>query len=89
MTSQAELDKVIDQLTGICKPLVQAIEAMTPTTQNHYGDYMSAISRLSDMIPSSDPAMEKKTHIAIGVAMQRAGANKAGVQAALRAMGSL
>ncbi len=85
-----DLDQVINKVSAICIPLVKRIEALPLTTQNHYGDYMSAISSVSDIIgKDADPEMTKKVHIAVGVAFQRAGANKAGVQAALRAMGSL
>lgn len=87
MLKQADpkLSAVIDQLADICKPIVAHVEAMTPTTKGHYGDYMVAIERVATMSGKA----ERNTCLAIGLAMIRAGANKEGVHAALRVMGHL
>lgn len=79
------LDETLNKLAEIAKPIVKAIEASTPTTKDHYGDYMAAISKLADMVGEN-------THnvcLGIGVALQRAGANKQGVQSALRILGHI
>lgn len=81
-----KLDDMLDQLSEIVAPIVQHIEQSTPTTKNHYGDYITAITRVADMLPANQtPSL----FLAIGVALQRAGANKAGVLSALRVMGKL
>lgn len=79
------MDAELNRLAELFKPVVDAIEAMPETTKGHYGDYMAAI----DKIAAKQPNAPRTIYIAIGVALQRAGANKFGVQSALRAMGHL
>lgn len=83
------LDAMLDALMPLVKPLVEHIEASTATTQHHYGDYMSAIAIVAEKSGVKDAKMYKTTCIAVGVAMQRAGGNKNGINSALRAMGCL
>lgn len=81
-----KLDDTLNQLSEIVAPIVTQIEQSTPTTANHYGDYITAITRIADMLPmNKTPSL----YLGIGVAMQRAGANRNGVQSALRVMGKL
>jgi hypothetical protein len=88
MTTQTELDDVINQLADVVKPVVEAIEKNKhPTTMHNYDQYMSAITKIAGMLSASE--RNSSAFLGIGVAMQRAGANKQGVQAALRAMGHL
>lgn len=80
-----DLDSVINKLAKIGKPLVEAIEAKPETTKDRYGDYMVAITKIAEQVG-------KPTNIVmlgIGVALQRAGANKAGVISALRCLGAI
>ncbi len=89
-TTQNELDKTIDTLADVLRPLVQHIEQKPLTTKDHYSDYMSAIAVLSERLgKSTDAEFQRKTYLGIGVALQRAGASKSGVQSALRAMGAI
>lgn len=84
------LDQVINTLAEGLKPLVEHIESKPLTTQNHYGDYMTALSVVAEKFnaPSDKaPEMQKKIFLAVGIAFQRAGANKDGVKAALKALG--
>ena len=82
-----KLDRELDELAEIARPIVARIEAAVPTTMNHWGDYMVAISRLAEKLPLGEqtPAL----FLAIGVAFQRAGASRHGVQWALRNLGYL
>jgi len=81
-----DLDAVLDQLASICKPIVASIEARPALTMDRYDAYMSAISILASKA-SANPNNSVK--LAVGVALQRAGANKRGVESALRAIGAL
>lgn len=60
------------------KPVVDAIERSPMTSQNHYADYMAALSRF-----------EGTSCMVAGVAMVMAGGSKAGVYAALKALGKI
>lgn len=82
-----ELDKVINELAQIYRPLVESIEAKPQLTKGRYGDYMLAIERLAEMLGKGQATTS--VYISIGLALQRAGANKDGVKAALRIMGYL
>lgn len=80
-----KLDAELDKLAAIFKPIVSAIEATKhPITLHNYGEYMAVISRIASR--QGDPTNKSAL---LGVAMQRAGANKLGVQSALRAMGAI
>ena len=82
-----ELENALDSIAEIVKPLVRALERnSTPITQNNYGAYMGLISTCTDRLGL--PHTER-SHLAIGIAITKAGANRAGVIAALRAMGHL
>jgi hypothetical protein len=85
------LDQILNELTQVVKPVVQAIQSKEPTTQNYYREYMSAISVLLKYITGKEDtiAVRNKIILGIGVALNRAGANKAGVVSAVRAMGAL
>jgi RNA binding exosome subunit len=67
-----ELQNVVKSISETIKPALDDIHASTPTTKNYYGDYM----RLLSYKP------ERKKIIAL--AMLYAGANPAGVEAAVR-----
>lgn len=81
------LDTIIDQLAKITKPLVERIEALPMTTKDHYGDYMLAIERVVDQLSKAE--RKPSTYLGVALAFQRAGANRNGVQSALRVMGYL
>jgi len=67
-----ELQQVVKSISETIKPALDDIHAGAPTTQNYYGDYM----RLLSYKP------ERKKIIAL--AMLYAGANPAGVEAAVK-----
>jgi hypothetical protein len=81
------IDTVINELSNICKPIVEEIESQVPVTKDHYDQYMVAIEKVAEIMSRSE--RNKSVYLGIGVAFQRAGANKNGVQAALRIMGHL
>lgn len=85
MTDQ-DLDGMLDQLRNIVAPVVSAIEQSTPITQNHYDQYMSAIQTIVQQLSTNE---KPSVYLGVAVAMQRAGGNKQGIIAALRAMGKL
>jgi len=85
MKHDKELDTMLNALAAICGPLVKHIEEKVPSTKDHYSDYMTAILTLANKV--GQPTQSVK--LAIGVALQRAGANKAGVTSALRVLGAL
>lgn len=69
-----EQEQLIAELVEDFKPSVKQIEAKFATTKGHYGDYMTLLSTLSQ-----DP---KKVKF-YGILLKRAGANPAGVNAAV------
>lgn len=79
----SQTDKMINQLADFCKPVVEQIEASLPICQDHYDDYMIAIESISQRLPSANASVK----LAIGIALQRAGASKRGVTNALRSLG--
>ena len=79
------IDTMLDKLADTLRPIVAAIEASPATTQDHYGDYMAAIDRVARKLGTPTQTI----CVAIGIALQRAGAPRSGVQSALRAMGHL
>ena len=81
------LDQVINTLAEGLKPLVEHIESKPLTTQNHYGDYMTALSVVAEKFDAPTNKEQTKIFLAVGIAFQRAGANKDGVKAALKALG--
>ena len=73
-----KLKVLISQLAEDFKPSVQQIEAKIATTRSHYGDYMALLSSVA----------KSKQHAQIfSLAMIEAGANRQGVNDALRVMG--
>lgn len=68
--------KLIEELAADVKPLVDDIESRPETTQNHYGDYGGALSRLS----KGDKGLAN----VFAVAMMKAGGNKIGIQNGLK-----
>jgi hypothetical protein len=81
-----DLDNVIDRLSSIVKPVVDSIEKSTPICKDHYDQYMAAITKIGEQLGKDK---NQSVYLGIGVAMQRAGANRQGVLSALRAMGIL
>jgi hypothetical protein len=73
----------IEALLDAVRPIVEAIERETPTTQYRYDLYMSAIARLSPRFKGSD------AHLTAAVLLLKAGGNKLGILHALKAMGSI
>jgi len=71
-----EQTKLISDLAADLKPMVKDIEAGIPTTQNNYGRYGSLISQLSKG--------DKRVGAIIALALIEAGANRVGVQNALK-----
>ena len=86
MLKSADFDSIIDHLVEAIRPLVAIIEAAPPTTKGHYGDYMATIERVTRRLA---PTPTTSAYLAVGIALERAGANKFGVESALRAMGHL
>ncbi len=76
MTIEAKIEAAIESLVPDLKGIVKEIEGGHKTTQNHYGRYMSLISKLG----GDSRAMRN----IVGLALIRAGANRAGVDSALR-----
>lgn len=76
-TAKTELDSIINEMAEALRPLVAKIEARTPTTQGHYGTYMGLIAQ-------GQSAAER---LGLAVALKRAGADKGGVDAAVRILG--
>lgn len=81
-----EVDEMIDKLAEAYRPIVAAIEGHSPLTKGHYDEYITAIDRLANMISGGKAP---NVYLAVGLALTRAGADRAGVGAALRAMGYL
>jgi hypothetical protein len=75
MNEKERLDSLVKELAGDVRELVAEIEASPPVTQHHYGRYLSVILGVG-----SDASVRK----VIALALLEAGANKAGVGAALR-----
>jgi hypothetical protein len=76
MKTKAEIDALIADLAEDLKPAVQEIEGSIKTTQNHYGRYMSLLSLMGD----GKPDLMK----ILGVALIKAGANRGGVNSAMK-----
>lgn len=74
------IEQLIENMRTELEPLVRAIEAKPPTTQNHYGDYMAAIATISQ-----DRSMRQL----IGLAMLRMGGNRQGIKSAMQILGVL
>lgn len=87
MIDRTNIDDVLDQLRNIVAPLVAEIEQSIPITQNHYDQYMVAIAQVAEKLSRSE--RNKAVYIGVGIAMQRAGGNRAGIMAALKALGKI
>ena len=81
----AELDTLINTLAKAVKPVVTVIESGPAITKDHYSEYLGVITKVAAQLPAAG----RNVHLGIGIALQRAGANKAGVQAALRILGAI
>lgn len=85
--TKAKLDNVLDQLSDIVKEAVTEIESSTATTEYHYALYMLLIDKVASMDKGATPEQLFKFKLGIGIACIRAGANRNGVNSALRLMG--
>lgn len=88
MLSQ-KANAVIDEMSELAAPIVQLVESGTPTTQHRYGEYMSAIQQIATLMERRGQPMKPMHYLGIGLAMIRAGGNRAGIISALTAMGHL
>ena len=79
MTKKAQLNALVEGVAETLRPHIAAIEASAAMTQNHYGEYMSLITRLSKG--------DKTTGRFIALALIAAGGNKTGVNSALKIHG--
>lgn len=86
MPTEPTTDDLLNKLTDIVRPLVAAIQSKPPITKDNYDQYMLAIDRIASQLGEKPST---SVYLAVGVALQRAGASCAGVQSALRAMGHL
>lgn len=85
--TKTSLDNVLNVLSDIVKDVVTQIESSTATTKDHYALYMLLIDKVASMDKGATPEMLVKVKLGIGAACVRAGANKNGVNSALRLMG--
>lgn len=76
-TNEEKADRLIRETAAIVAPLVKDIEAGPQLTQFHYGRYLVLIGQGKDRL-------ERQL---FALACLEAGANKAGVHAALRILG--
>lgn len=70
----ADVIATLKAVAADMRPLVQAIEAQPPTTQNHYGQYMAVLSRHAP-----------NTAITMALCLCMAGANRDGVRQGYKA----
>ena len=85
MRQRAMMVAEIDELARHFRGTVRDIEASTPTTRDHYGDYMSAISSLVGQLPADADHARRCRFIAL--VLLKAGASEPGVVAAMTALG--
>ena len=78
MNLSAKQKEALIQSANVLAETVQEIESRPETTQNHYGDYMALLAKLIE---------RKKTPMFWALCLVVAGANKQGVQDAIRSMG--
>lgn len=78
-STQQKLSTIVADMAAELQPAVASIESSLATTKDHYGDYMHALSRLSN-----GSAFQAQV---AALALIQAGANRNGVLSALRAMG--
>jgi hypothetical protein len=69
-----ELQPMIDELA----PVMAEVHALPETTQNHYGFYMTILSKYQD---------NRGMALVLGYALVKAGANRQGVGDALKVLG--
>ncbi|KKK91726.1 hypothetical protein LCGC14_2710050 [marine sediment metagenome] len=79
MTKREATEKLFTILEPEVREIVERIESKAATTQNHYGDYMSAIASLQEALRSIPVS---KSVIALLLVM--GGANSDGVSSALK-----
>lgn len=71
-----QLNALVDELAADFKPQVTKIESGIKTTQNHYGSYMQMLS----VMAKGDKALG----MVFSLALIKAGANREGVNSALK-----
>ena len=77
-----DLDLVLKALGTQCKPIVSVVE--TYTYAEKITAYKTAITTLANI-----GGGEKQVYLGVGVALQRVGADKKAIDAALRQLGKL
>ena len=77
--AQKLLDGLAKELVVDLKPIVQSIETSIPTTKNHYGRYLSILMPLTS---------DSVKYYCTAKGLILAGANRQGMDAALRYLGS-
>jgi len=92
------LDKVdpkmgsqINELAAICKPVVNRIQTLNGDLTHAYEIAIETVAEAAGSTGklAIGPGEGRLVYIAIGLAMQRAGANKAAIEKALRNIGAL
>jgi len=78
MAFPPELEKLIQECADDVRELVTQIENDIQTTENHYGRYLTIISRYNT----------KAEKMVVGLALIRSGANKTGVTSAMKLAGA-
>jgi len=78
-----QTEELFENLIDAVRPIVEAIESQSQTTQYRYDQYMGAITRISPRFKGSD------AHLTAAVLLLKAGGNKLGILHALKAMGSI
>jgi hypothetical protein len=76
--TEQKLDAAISSIADDLRPIVQDIESGIKTTQNHYGRYMDILTQVGE---------DANTKRLIALALREAGANEAGVLAAMKIHG--
>jgi hypothetical protein len=75
-----KLSEMLRELEPEASAMVKAIEAKPMVTKDHYGEYLTVLSRVQD----EHSLMAAKV---LAIAMMKAGANQQGLRAALSIMG--
>ena len=77
--AKALLDNLAKELVVDLKPVVDKIEASTPTTKNHYGKYLNILMPLTG---------DSVKYYCVAKGLILAGANRQGMDAALKYLGT-
>ncbi len=75
MTGERNVTAIVEEIATLMKDFVVKVEASVPHTKDHYGDYMAVLTQYSP-----DPSQRG----ILASALIAAGANPAGVAAALK-----